>query len=110
MIKDSIEFLKSKNKEVIFDAEHFFDGYKNNKEYAIKTLKAAKESGADVVVLCDTNGGTLPSEINDITKDVVEKIGGKIGIHCHNDIGMAVANSIWQYKLELATSKEHLLE
>ncbi|MBU3137218.1 citramalate synthase [Clostridium gasigenes] len=94
MIKDSIEFLKSKNKEVIFDAEHFFDGYKNNKEYSIKTLIAAKESEVDVIVLCDTNGGTLPSEINDITKDVVNLIGGKIGIHCHNDIGMAVANSI----------------
>jgi len=94
MIKDSIEFLKSKNKEVVFDAEHFFDGYKNNKEYAIETLEFAKRSGVDVIVLCDTNGGTLPSEINDIAKEVVEKIGGKIGIHCHNDIGMAVANSI----------------
>lgn len=94
MIKDSIEFLKSKNKEVVFDAEHFFDGYKSNKEYALKTLAIAKESGADVVVLCDTNGGTLPSEISEITKEVVETIGGKIGIHCHNDIGMAVANSI----------------
>lgn len=94
MIKDSIEFLKSKNKEVVFDAEHFFDGYKNNKEYSIKTLASAKKAGADVIVLCDTNGGTLPGEINDITKEVVEIIGGRIGIHCHNDIGLAVANSI----------------
>ena len=94
MIKDSIKFLKSKNKEVIFDAEHFFDGYKNNKDYAIKALYSAREAGADTIVLCDTNGGTLPNDINDITKEVVKKIGGKIGIHCHNDIGLAVANSI----------------
>ncbi|MGL5353089.1 MAG: citramalate synthase [Clostridium sp.] len=94
MIEDSIKFLKSKKKEVVFDAEHFFDGYKNNKEYALKTLESAKKSGADIVVLCDTNGGTLPNEINDITKEVVELVGGKVGIHCHNDIGMAVASSI----------------
>ena len=94
MIADTISFLKGKNKEVIFDAEHFFDGYKENKEYAMETLKIAKDSGADVIVLCDTNGGTLPNEIKNICIDVVNKIGGKIGIHCHNDIGMAVANSI----------------
>ncbi|MEG1287279.1 citramalate synthase [Clostridium sp.] len=94
MIKDSIEFLKSKNKEVIFDAEHFFDGYKSNKEYALKTLEIASKAGADAVVLCDTNGGTLPNEISEITKEVVKIIAGKVGIHCHNDIGMAVANSI----------------
>lgn len=94
MIKDSIEFLKNKNKEVIFDAEHFFDGYKENKEYACEVLKIAKNAGADVLVLCDTNGGTLPSEIKDITRKVVKEFGVKIGVHCHNDIGMAVANSI----------------
>lgn len=94
MIKDSIEFLKEKDKEVIFDAEHFFDGYKSNSEYAIKTLEVAKQSGADIIVLCDTNGGTLPSEVKSIVEDVSLEIGGKIGIHCHNDIGMAVANSI----------------
>ncbi len=94
MIKDSIIYLKSHNKEVIYDAEHFFDGYKSNSEYAIKTLVSAKEAGADVIVLCDTNGGTLPSEIKEIVDDVVSSVGSNIGIHCHNDIGMAVANSI----------------
>ncbi|MBE6054627.1 MAG: citramalate synthase [Clostridium sartagoforme] len=94
MIKDSISYLKSHDKEVIFDAEHFFDGYKANKEYAIKTLISAREAGADAVVLCDTNGGTLTSEIKGIVDDVVASIGGKVGIHCHNDIGMAISNSI----------------
>lgn len=94
MIKDTIEYLKGKNKEVIFDAEHFFDGYKSNKEYALKTLVVAKEAGADTIVLCDTNGGALPSEINEITTLVVETIKVNVGIHCHNDIGLAVANSI----------------
>lgn len=94
MIKDSISYIKSKNKEVIFDAEHFFDGYKENSEYALKVLITAKEAGADVVVLCDTNGGTLPSEVSEIAKEVVKIVGGRVGIHCHNDIGMAVANSI----------------
>lgn len=94
MIKDTILFLKSKNKKVIFDAEHFFDGYKSNKDYAMMTLKVAKEVGADILVLCDTNGGTLPNEIKEITNESVKVFGNIIGIHCHNDIGMAVANSI----------------
>lgn len=94
MIFDTIKFAKEKNKEVVFDAEHFFDGYKANKEYAIKAIKTAKKAGADVIVLCDTNGGTLPKEIKEILKKVVEELGGRIGIHCHNDIGLAVANSL----------------
>ncbi|KLE17307.1 citramalate synthase [Clostridium sp. C8] len=94
MIVDSIKYLKSKNKEVIFDAEHFFDGYKENKKYSLETITSAKEAGADVIVLCDTNGGTLSSEIKNISKSVVDSLGGRIGIHCHNDIGMAVSNSI----------------
>lgn len=94
MIGDTIKYLTSKNKEVIFDAEHFFDGYKQNKEYAISTVKVAAESGAKSVVLCDTNGGTLPDEIKNITEEVVDIIGGNVGIHCHDDMGMAVANSI----------------
>ena len=94
MIRDSINYLKRHNKEVIFDAEHFFDGYKENSEYAIRTLVVAKEAGADVVVLCDTNGGTLTSEIENIVKDIVVSVGGRIGVHCHNDIGMAISNSI----------------
>lgn len=94
MINDSIEYLISNGKEVIFDAEHFFDGFKEDKEYALQTLKVAKEAGASCVVLCDTNGGTLSNEIYNITKEVREVIKEGIGIHCHNDIGMAVANSI----------------
>jgi 2-isopropylmalate synthase len=94
MIKESIEFLVSMGKEVIFDGEHFFDGYINNKEYALDTLRVAKAAGASTVVLCDTNGGTLTNEISDIVSKVTEEIGIPVGIHCHNDIGMAVANSI----------------
>jgi len=94
MIKDTIEYLCKKDKEVIFDAEHFYDGYKANKDYAIATLKAAEEAGAQVVTLCDTNGGTLPQEIYDITKTVRGQVSIEIGIHSHDDIGMAVANSV----------------
>lgn len=94
MISDTVYYLVQKGKEVIYDAEHFFDGYKANEKYALSTLKAAKEAGATTIVLCDTNGGTMPGEIKDITSIVVKEIGGSIGIHCHDDIGMAVANSI----------------
>ena len=94
MIEDTIKYLKDNNKEIIFDAEHFFDGYKENKEYAMATIRTAKNAGAKTLVLCDTNGGTLPNEIKEITKDVEREFGNVIGIHCHNDIGMAVANSI----------------
>ena len=94
MIKDTIKYLCKKEKEVIFDAEHFYDGYKANKEYAMATLKAAEEAGAQVVILCDTNGGTLPQEIYDITKIVKGQITIEVGIHSHDDMGMAVANSI----------------
>ncbi len=95
MIKDTISFFKSKNKEVIFDAEHFFDGYKSNPEYAFKTLKAAESGGADCLVLCDTRGGMFPLEVYDIVKKVKETFSNvDIGIHCHNDCGMGVANSI----------------
>lgn len=94
MISESVEYLKKKGKEVIFDAEHFFDGFKSNREYALDSVKAAKLAGADSIVLCDTNGGSMPFEINDICKVVVEEVGGVVGIHCHNDIGLAVANSI----------------
>lgn len=95
MIYDTIKYLKSLGKYVVFDAEHFFDGYKNNRKYALETLKVAKEAGADSLDLCDTNGGTFPMDIYNITKEVVEMFPGTlIGIHCHNDTGMAVANSI----------------
>jgi 2-isopropylmalate synthase len=94
MIEDTISYLVSKGKEVIFDAEHFFDGYKNNPEYALSSLQAAVDAGARVLVLCDTNGGAFPDEIFEATKTVKEKLGVDVGIHCHNDGGMAVANSI----------------
>ncbi len=95
MIYDSVSYMKSKGKEVIFDAEHFFDGYKANPKYAVRALEAAAEAGADWLVLCDTNGGAFPSEIGEIVKEMVSRFAPlSIGIHCHNDGGMAVANSI----------------
>jgi 2-isopropylmalate synthase len=95
MIADTLGFFHKKGKEVIFDAEHFFDGYKNNPDYAIKALRAAAGAGASTLVLCDTNGGCLPLEIFEITRTVVESVPGvAIGIHCHNDSGVAVANSV----------------
>lgn len=94
MIEETTRFFKDNGKELIFDAEHFFDGYKHNSGYAMKALQAAVDGGADCLALCDTNGGTFPSEIFEITKAVVEKFSVPVGIHCHNDCGMAVANSI----------------
>lgn len=95
MIKETIRFFKDKGKEVIYDAEHFFDGCKANKEYAFKSLQAAVDGGADTLVLCDTNGGTMPLEIYEMTKQVVEKFTDtKVGVHCHNDCGVAVANTL----------------
>ena len=99
MILDSIKYLKSKKKEAIYDAEHFFDGYKDNPDYALQTLKAAAEGGADCIVLCDTNGGTLPSEITKIIEAVKAAIKIPLGIHVHNDNGMAIANSITAVEL-----------
>ncbi len=94
MIFDTVSFLKSKHREVFFDAEHFFDGFKNNPDYALKTLEAAAEGGADVLVLCDTNGGALPLEVQKVVKEVKSRITTPLGIHAHNDCGMAVANSL----------------
>ena len=95
MCAESIEHLKSKGVEAIFDAEHFFDGYKANPNYALKVLAAAAEGDADVLVLCDTNGGSLPNEIEEITKVVCDKFPSvEIGIHAHNDTGCATANSL----------------
>jgi len=94
MIRDTIAFLKENMAEVMFDAEHFFDGYKNNPEYAFASLRAAADGGADVLVLCDTNGGCFPSEIFEIVQKVVEEFKIPVGIHTHNDCEMAVANSI----------------
>ncbi len=94
MIYDTVRFFKDKGKETIYDAEHFFDGYKENAQYAISTLKAAYDAGADSICLCDTKGGTLPDEIKEIVKKVAEMFPVPIGIHCHNDIGLAVAGSM----------------
>lgn len=94
MISDTVKYMKDMGKEVIFDAEHFFDGYKANPKYAVACLKAAEEAGADWLVLCDTNGGSLPWEIGDITCRVTEAFSSAVGVHCHNDAGMADANSI----------------
>jgi 2-isopropylmalate synthase len=94
MIGDSIAFLKAQGKEVVFDAEHFFDGYKANPDYAMKALQAASDAGASVLCLCDTNGGTFPDEVFEITQKVVERFKIQVGIHCHNDCEMAVANSV----------------
>lgn len=98
MIYDTILYLKEKGKEVVYDAEHFYDGYKNNAEYAMKTLDAAVQAGADCLCLCDTNGGTFPDEIYEITKAVVNKFDITVGIHAHNDCGMAAANTIMAVK------------
>lgn len=94
MIHGSIRFLKKHVEEVIFDAEHFFDGFKSNPKYALSTLKAAQDAKADWIVLCDTNGGTFPNEIQSIVKEVKKRITTPLGIHVHNDTEMAVANTI----------------
>jgi 2-isopropylmalate synthase len=93
MIRDSVAFMKQRGFEVIFDAEHYFDGYKANPDYALATLQAAAESGADFLVLCDTNGGSLPWEIEPIVA-ASRRIPGWLGIHVHNDSACAVANSL----------------
>lgn len=94
MIADSIQYLRENDKEVFFDAEHFFDGYKNNPEYALKCLKAALDAGATRLVLCETNGGCFPEEVAQITRAVKEAIpAALIGIHTHNDTGFGVANA-----------------
>ena len=107
MISDSVRFLKSKGLDVVFDAEHFFDGYKANADYALACIRAAAEAGADSISLCETNGGALPFEISEIVEATVHALGGEsphedvdsapkplIGIHCHNDTGCAVANTL----------------
>ncbi|MEG2429110.1 MAG: citramalate synthase, partial [Oscillospiraceae bacterium] len=94
MIKDTIAYLKNAQKTVFFDAEHFFDGYLENKDYAIKTIITAQNAGADCIILCDTKGATFPTEIANITKKIKSLLNCCVGIHCHNDIGCAVANSI----------------
>jgi len=99
MIYDSVKFLKSKGLEVIYDAEHFFDGFKANPRYALATLEKASLAGADNLSLCDTNGGSLVDEISETIRGVKKKIKTHLGIHCHNDAELAVANSLAAVKL-----------
>jgi 2-isopropylmalate synthase len=95
MVSESVNFLKSNGLEVIYDAEHFFNGYLANKEYALKTIKAANDAGAKCIVLCDTNGGMLTSQVAEVIKEVKESLPGvELGIHTHNDTECAVANTI----------------
>ncbi len=93
-IRETVEFLKGRTDEIIYDAEHFFDGYKRNPRYAMRTLKAAVDGGADWLVLCDTNGGSLPSEVAKIVRTVRKSVRIPLGIHTHNDSEMAVANTL----------------
>src|SRR5438309_6334130 len=94
MIGDSIAFCKSAGREVFYDAEHFFDGFRHNPEYALQTLRAAEEAGAAVIILCDTNGGTLPEEIAAAVAKTRRILKTSLGIHCHNDCDVAVANTL----------------
>lgn len=94
MIGDTLRHLKQRGKEVVYDAEHFFDGYRANPQYALATLQAAAEAGADWLVLCDTNGGNFPETVFEITREVAMRFATPLGIHCHNDCELAVANSV----------------
>jgi 2-isopropylmalate synthase len=94
LISDTVRFLKDHGREVVYDAEHFFDGYHANPDYALKTLEAAKAAGADVLCLCDTNGGTITGRLAEIVAAVRARFDGIIGIHCHNDCDLAVSNTV----------------
>ena len=94
MIRDSITHLRQEGQRVFLDAEHFFDGYRSNRAYALEVVRVAAESGADVIALCDTNGGMLPDELSQVVHDVLQASQARIGIHCHNDTGCAIANSM----------------
>jgi 2-isopropylmalate synthase len=94
MIEATLRYLKGLGKTVFFDAEHFFDGYKRNESYAMKVLKTARDAGADLIVLCDTNGGSLPFDVFDVVTEVRTALDGPLGIHTHNDMELAVANSL----------------
>ena len=94
MVADSVAFLRGKGRRVFLDAEHFFDGYERNPEFALRVLRAAEESGAEVLVLCDTNGGCLPHDAERIVGEIVPAVGARVGVHFHNDAGCAVANAL----------------
>ncbi|MDO9454915.1 citramalate synthase [Nocardioides sp.] len=94
MIRDTVSHLRAEGQQVFLDAEHFFDGYRRNRDYALEVLRTAYDAGADVIALCDTNGGMLPPWVSDVVHDVIETTGVRVGIHCHNDTGCAVANTL----------------
>ena len=94
MIAETVAHLKGHGREVFYDAEHFFDSYKDDSAYSLRTVRAAQDAGADLIVLCDTNGGSLPEEVGRITGEVVAALGRPVGIHTHNDCGLAVANAL----------------
>ena len=94
MIRDSVTHLRAEGQRVFLDAEHFFDGYRSNRAYALEVVRVAAEAGADVIALCDTNGGMLPDELSQVVHDVLQASNARLGIHCHNDTGCAVANSM----------------
>jgi 2-isopropylmalate synthase len=94
MISDTVAYLKKNGREVLYDAEHFFDSFKEDPEYSLKTVKAASDAGADLVVLCETNGGALPEFVEEVTRKVIAHLGKPVGIHTHNDGGVGVANAL----------------
>lgn len=94
MIRDSVAYMKAQGREVVFDAEHFFDGFLANRDYALTTLRAAADAGADWLVLCETNGGKLPWEVEEIVREVGKHIATPLGVHCHNDSGCGVSNTL----------------
>ena len=94
MVRDTVTHLREEGQRVFLDAEHFFDGYRSNPSYAVEVLRVAAEAGADVTVLCDTNGGMLPAELADVVASVLEQSSSRLGIHCHDDAGCAVANTL----------------
>ena len=96
LISDTVRYLKDHGKEVVYDAEHFFDGYTANPDFALRTLEAAQKAGADVLCLCDTNGGTITGRLEEIAAEVRKRFDGVLGIHTHNDSDVAVANTLWR--------------
>ncbi|HEX5511659.1 MAG TPA: citramalate synthase [Actinomycetales bacterium] len=94
MVRDTVSFLVGEGRRVFLDAEHFFDGFTTDRDYALEVVRVAAEAGAEVVALCDTNGGMLPTDVDLAVREVLESTGARLGIHCHNDTGCAVANTI----------------
>jgi 2-isopropylmalate synthase len=94
MIRDTVAYLKKNGREVLYDAEHFFDAFREDPDYALATIKAASEAGADLVVLCETNGGNLPETVEEVTRKAIAALGKPVGIHTHNDGGVGVANAL----------------